>query len=90
MSTDEMMLRFPGPAVINASPTGGWKAGVADHNGGSWIAGAVGARAFGKPCVVGIAGIATAFTDGEWVEVDGSAGSVRRMEPHEIIAATVP
>ena len=76
----------PGDILIAYTTDPGWTplfvnaAAVVLEVGGVLQHGAVVAREFGKPCVVGIAGIATALTNGEWVEVDGSAGSVRRIE----------
>jgi len=39
--------------------------------------GALIAREYGKPCVVGIAHVTDLLRDGQIVEVDGSAGIVR-------------
>ena len=49
--------------------------------GGVLQHGAVVAREYGKPCVAGIDRVVTRLRDGEMVEVDGSAGVVRRLEP---------
>lgn len=46
--------------------------------GGMLQHGAVVAREFGKPCVVGIAGVVDSLRDGEWVEIDGAAGTLTR------------
>lgn len=51
-------------------------AGVLQH-------GALVAREFGKPCVVGINRVASRLRDGERVEVDGTAGTVRQLEAEE-------
>jgi len=61
------------PLFVNATAVVLEVGGVLQH-------GAVIAREFGKPCAAGIAGIVKAFSDGDWVEVDGSAGTVRRVE----------
>ncbi len=45
--------------------------------GGILQHGAVVAREYGKPCVAGIDGLMTKLTDGQLVEVDGTAGVVR-------------
>jgi pyruvate,water dikinase len=37
------------------------------------------AREYGKPCVVGIDRVVTRLSDGEIVEVDGTAGTVRTV-----------
>ncbi|WP_366518469.1 PEP-utilizing enzyme [Methanocalculus alkaliphilus] len=39
--------------------------------------GAIIGRELGKPCVAGIKGVYTRFKDGDRVEVDGAAGSLR-------------
>jgi len=76
----------PGDILIAYTTDPGWTplfvnaAAVVLEVGGVLQHGAVVAREFGKPCVAGIAGIVKAFSDGDWVEVDGSAGTVRRVE----------
>lgn len=45
--------------------------------GGVLQHGAVVAREYGKPCVVGIDRLTTRLHDGQWVEVDGTAGVLR-------------
>ncbi len=42
---------------------------------------AIVAREMGIPCVVGIAGLLDTLADGECVEMDGTTGVVRRLEP---------
>lgn len=49
--------------------------------GGSLTHAAVVAREFGVPCVVAVGGALSTLTDGEPLEVDGSAGTVRRLFP---------
>jgi pyruvate,water dikinase len=49
--------------------------------GGALQHGAVVAREFGLPCVAGIVGISTAIRDGQMLEVDGAAGTVRLLAP---------
>ena len=48
--------------------------------GGELQHGALVAREYGKPCVVGIPDITTRLCDGQTVEVDGNAGTVRIIE----------
>lgn len=48
--------------------------------GGVLQHGAVVAREYGKPCVVGIDRVVTKLRDGELVEVDGSAGTVTFLQ----------
>ena len=31
------------------------------------------------PCVIGVGGLMETLTDGEWVEMDGASGIVRRI-----------
>jgi pyruvate,water dikinase len=61
------------PLFINASAIILQIGGMMQHGG-------VVAREYGKPCVAGIEHVLTRFEDGQWVEVDGSAGVVRPLE----------
>ena len=45
---------------------------------------AIVAREVGLPCVVAIPGLMDSLADGEWVEMDGTSGSVRRIAAPEI------
>ena len=58
------------PLFVNAAAVVLEVGGVLQH-------GAVIAREYGKPCVVGIDGIMTKIRDGQSVEVDGTAGVIR-------------
>ena len=58
------------PLFVNAAAVVLEVGGVLQH-------GAVIAREYGKPCVVGIDGIMTKLRDGQTVEVDGTAGVIR-------------
>jgi rifampicin phosphotransferase len=60
------------PLFVNA-------AAVVLEVGGTLQHGAVVAREYGKPCVVGIDRVVTTLRDGEPVEVDGTTGTVRRL-----------
>jgi pyruvate,water dikinase len=60
------------PIFINA-------AAVVLEIGGALQHGAVVARELGLPCVAGISGISTAIEDGSLIEVDGAAGTVRKL-----------
>ncbi len=64
------------PLFINASAIILQVGGMMQHGG-------VVAREYGKPCVAGIEHVLTRFEDGQWVEVDGSAGVVRLLEGGE-------
>jgi pyruvate,water dikinase len=58
------------PLFINA-------AAVVLEVGGMLQHGALVAREYGKPCVVGIDNIATILKDGQQIEVDGSNGIIK-------------
>ena len=60
------------PLFVNA-------AAVVLEVGGTLQHGAVIAREYGKPCVVGIDGLMTKLYDGQMVEVDGTAGVIRLL-----------
>lgn len=60
------------PLFINAAAVLLQVGGVLQH-------GAVIAREYGKPCVVGIDGLMTKLHDGQRVEVDGTAGVIRLL-----------
>lgn len=61
------------PLFINA-------AAVVLEIGGELQHGVLVAREYGKPCVAGIADVTTKLSDGQMVEVDGNAGTVRLVE----------
>ena len=44
---------------------------------------AIVAREIGLPCIVGVAGLMETLRTGEWVEMDGATGAIRRIEPEE-------
>ena len=56
-------------------------AAVILEHGGELQHGALVAREYGKPCVTAIQDVTTRFSDGQRVEVDGAAGTVRVLEP---------
>jgi pyruvate,water dikinase len=58
------------PLFVNAAAVVLEVGGVLQH-------GAVVAREYGKPCVVGIDQVMQRLRDGQQVEVDGSSGTVR-------------
>lgn len=60
------------PLFVNAAAVVLEVGGVLQH-------GAVIAREYDKPCVVGIDRVTTKLHDGQIVEVDGSAGIIRRL-----------
>ncbi|MEX2500053.1 MAG: PEP-utilizing enzyme [Wenzhouxiangellaceae bacterium] len=62
------------PLFVNAAAIVLEVGGVLQH-------GAVVAREYGKPCVVGIDRITEKLRDGQRVEVDGAAGTIRLLPP---------
>ncbi|MGO8670079.1 MAG: PEP-utilizing enzyme [Capsulimonadaceae bacterium] len=44
---------------------------------------AIVSREMGIPGIVGLAGVTGWLTDGEWVELDGTSGTVRKIAPDE-------
>jgi pyruvate,water dikinase len=62
------------PLFVNAAAIVLEVGGVLQH-------GAVVAREYGKPCVVAIDRVVARLSDGETVEVDGTAGTVRTVAP---------
>ena len=60
------------PLFVNAAAVVLQVGGILQH-------GAVIAREYGKPCVVGIDGLMTKLGDGQSVEVDGTAGVIRLL-----------
>ncbi len=61
------------PLFVNAAAVVLEVGGVLQH-------GAVVAREYGKPCVVGIDRVMTKLHDGQRVEVDGTAGVIRLLD----------
>ena len=76
----------PGDVLVAVTTDPGWTplfinaAAVVLEIGGELQHGALVAREFGKPCVTGIADVANRFRDGQIVEVDGAAGTVRVID----------
>ena len=73
----------PGDVLVAVTTDPGWTplfvnaAAVVLEIGGELQHGALVAREFGKPCVAGIADVMTRIENGQTVEVDGAAGTVR-------------
>ena len=73
----------PGDVLVAVTTDPGWTplfinaAAILLEIGGELQHGALVAREYGKPCVVGIPNITAQFRDGQLVEVDGDSGSVR-------------
>jgi pyruvate,water dikinase len=62
------------PLFVNAAAVVLEVGGILQH-------GAVIAREYGKPCVVGIDRVVSRLRDGQMVEVDGTAGVIRLLDP---------
>lgn len=84
----------PGEILIAYTTDPGWTplfvnaAAVVLEIGGPLQHGAVVARELGLPCVAGIEGVSRAIADGQWLEIDGASGTVRKIqqEPAQPIA----
>jgi phosphohistidine swiveling domain-containing protein len=78
---------LPGEILVARATDPGWTplfvnaAAIILEVGGTLQHGALVAREYGKPSVVGIADAVNRFADGMRVEVDGSAGIVRMLNP---------
>jgi len=76
----------PGDVLVAHTTDPGWTplfvnaAAVVLEVGGVLQHGAVVAREYGKPCVAGIIDAVDRLEDGQWVEVDGAAGTVKKIE----------
>jgi len=76
----------PGDVLVATTTDPGWTplfvnaAAVVLEVGGPLQHGAVVAREYGKPCVVGLDRATTLLDDGQQVEVDGSRGTVRLLD----------
>ena len=68
-------------STVSWAPLYTLAAGVVTEIGGALCHAAVVAREFGVPCVVATGGVLSTLADGEPLEVDGSAGTVRRLFP---------
>ena len=84
----------PGEILVAPSTDPGWTplfltaAGLVMEMGGSMSHGAVVAREYGLPAVVGVPDATSRISTGQWVTVDGAAGSVVLAEPESITAAS--
>lgn len=76
----------PGEILVAPTLTASWSplfalaAAVVADGGGVLSHGAVAAREFHLPAVLGAAGATRRIRDGEWIEVDGTGGVVRVVE----------
>lgn len=85
----------PGDVLVAFTTDPGWTplfvnaAAIVLEVGGVLQHGAVVAREYGKPCVVGIADVMHRLTDGQMVEVDGTEGIVRLTDEKSAAARKV-
>lgn len=82
---EEAHLIQKGDILITTATDTGWTpyfpllAGVVTEIGGPLSHGAVVAREYGLPCVVGIEGVTTMLSSGDYVQLDGNTGVLRRI-----------
>lgn len=75
----------PGEILVARATDPGWTplfvnaAGIILEVGGTLQHGALVAREYGKPCVVGIEAVTEALKDGQMAELDGTHGIVRLL-----------
>ena len=80
----EFYIFFQGDVLITISTDIGWSpyfpllGGVVTELGGLISHGAVVAREYGLPCVVGAEGATMAFQSGDQVVIDGTLGTVSK------------
>ncbi len=85
---DEKPL-LPGEILVARATDPGWTplfvnaGGIVLEIGGMLQHGALVAREYGKPCIAGVPNATSEFKDGDYIEVDGSAGIIRRNLPDE-------
>ena len=78
---------LPGEVLVAVTTDPGWTplfinaSAVILEIGGPLQHGALVAREYGKPCVSGIPNVTAQFEDGQIVEVDGTNGVIRFLEP---------
>ena len=77
---------FAGRILVTRQTDPGWvflitqAAGIIAEKGSLLSHTAIIARELGKPVVVGLSGALGRFRDGEWVEINGSTGEIRRLD----------
>ena len=75
----------PGDIIVCPASNPSWvpvfaiAGGLVTNTGGVLAHAAVVAREFGLPAVVGVTGATTLIPDGQMVEIDGTAGTVRLL-----------
>ncbi|XP_077511422.1 rifampicin phosphotransferase-like isoform X1 [Amblyomma americanum] len=84
---EEAHLIQKGEILITTATDTGWTpyfpllAGVVTEIGGPLSHGAVVAREYGLPCVVGIEGITSMLATGDYIQLDGNTGVIRKISP---------
>jgi len=77
-----------GDILVTRSTDPGWTtlfpaaSGILVERGSLLSHSAIVSREMGKPCIVGITGLLNVLQTGDWVEMDGSTGQVKRIEGH--------
>ena len=90
------IAHFKGDVLVAYTTDPGWTplfvnaAAVVLEVGGILQHGAVIAREYGKPCVVGVDLVVSKLRDGQMVEVDGTAGVIRLLGEDERQAGSTP
>ena len=75
----------PGDIVVTAHTDPSWSplfvsiAGLVTEVGGTMTHGAVVAREYGLPAVVGVEDATRLIADGQWIRIDGAAGYVELL-----------
>lgn len=89
--TDPQNAELQAGAILVAQRTDpGWimlfpaAAGVLVERGSLLSHSAIVAREMGIPTIVGLSGVTGWLRDGDWVEMDGSSGQVRRLSAEEV------
>src|SRR5690606_42004037 len=78
-----------GDILVTRSTDPGWTtlfpaaSGILVERGSLLSHSAIVSREMGKPCIVGITGLLKVLKTGDWIEMDGSTGRVKRIEAHE-------
>jgi pyruvate,water dikinase len=84
---DDVSRMRPGAILVAPATDPAWSPlfalarGLAVEMGGLLSHGSILAREYALPAVVNVPGLCGAVRDGEWIEVDGWAGTVRRVPP---------
>lgn len=87
---EEAHLIRRGEILITGATDTGWTpyfpllAGVVTETGGPLSHGAVVAREYGLPCVVGVEGATSMFKNGDHVLLDGNKGILKKILDHDV------